>query len=219
VGDNYSRQFPALYTLRGTKPRWALDYIDSLNQVLSWKPSLVLPGHGEALTGNVQITEKLTQFRDAIRYVHDETVRGMNEGKDVFQLMQEVKLPPELKISEGYGTVAWSVRGIYDGYAGWFDGNPINMYPTRPTAVCSSLVQMAGGADAVARRAREFMDHGDLVEALQLTDVILAAQPGHRGALRVRVDVLRALEQRSSNPMERNWLRYGIEEAAKPNSR
>jgi alkyl sulfatase BDS1-like metallo-beta-lactamase superfamily hydrolase len=211
VGDNYSKQFPALYTLRGTKPRWALDYIDSLNQVLSWQPSLLLPGHGEALTGNAQITEPLARFRDAIRYVHDQTVRGMNEGKDVFQLMQEIKLPPELKINEGYGTVAWSVRGIYGGYAGWFDGNPANMYPTRPSAVYGPLVQMAGGADAVARRAGELMAHGDFVAALQLTDIALAANSRNSAALQVQMDALRALEQRSKNQMERNWPRCGIE--------
>jgi alkyl sulfatase BDS1-like metallo-beta-lactamase superfamily hydrolase len=213
VGDNYSPQFPALYTLRGTKPRWALDYVDSLNQVLGWHPALLLPGHGEALTGNEQITKALSRFRDAIRYVHDQTVRGMNEGKDVFQLMQEIKLPPEVQVNEGYGTVAWSVRGIYDGYAGWFDGNPASMYPIRRSAVYGPLVQMAGGADAVARRASELVSHGDFVTALQLTDIALAADPHNAAALRIEMDALRALEQRSKNQMERNWLRYGIEEA------
>jgi glyoxylase-like metal-dependent hydrolase (beta-lactamase superfamily II) len=71
VGDNYSKQFPALYTLRGTKPRWALDYVDSLNKILSWHLTLLLPGHGEALTGNEKITAALSRFRDAIKYVHD----------------------------------------------------------------------------------------------------------------------------------------------------
>ena len=212
VGDNYSKQFPALYTLRGTKPRWALDYIDSLNKILSWHPTLLLPGHGEALTGNEKITAALSRFRDAIKYVHDETVRGMNEGKNVFQLMQQIRLPPELQINEGYGAVGWSVRGIYDGYAGWFDGNPASMYPINGSAVYGPLVQMAGGADAVARRAGEMVSHSDFVTALQLTDIVLAADPRNSTALHVRVDALRALEQRSKNQMERNWLRYGMEE-------
>ena len=53
--------------------------------------------------------------------MHDATVAGMNEGKDVFTLMREIKLPAELDIGETYGKVSWSVRGIYEGYVGWFD--------------------------------------------------------------------------------------------------
>jgi alkyl sulfatase BDS1-like metallo-beta-lactamase superfamily hydrolase len=215
IGDNYSKQFPALYTLRGTKPRWALDYVDSLNQVLSWKPELLLPGHGEALSGAARITVALSKFRDAIRYVHDQTVRGMNEGKNVFQLMQEIKVPPELQINEGYGTVALSVRGIYEGYAGWFDGNPANMYPARTSEAYTSLVQMAGGADAVAHRADEILKNGDVIETLHLVEIALMVDPRNSAALRVRIKALQDLEQRSKNSMERGWLQYGVAEAQK----
>ena len=42
VGDNYYESFPNLYTLRGTQPRWALDYVASLNKVLALEPELLL---------------------------------------------------------------------------------------------------------------------------------------------------------------------------------
>jgi alkyl sulfatase BDS1-like metallo-beta-lactamase superfamily hydrolase len=215
TGDNYSLAFPAIYTLRGTKPRWALDYVESLNKVLSWKPELVLPGHGEALEGSGRIAEALSRLRDAIRYVHDETVRGMNEGKGVFQLMQEIKLPPGLQMDETYGTVAWSVRGIYEGYAGWFDGNPSNIYATPPSAVYETIVEMSGGPDAVAERADKMITNGEFVKALHLADIALEAKPENRAALRVRLAALEALEARSKNSMERGWLRYGIQATKK----
>lgn len=211
VGDNYSEKFPAIYTLRGTKPRWALDYVESLDKVLNWRPELLLPGHGGGLTGNGRITETLSRFRDAIRYVEDETVRGMNEGKGVFQLMQEIKLPPGLQIDEGYGTVAWSVRGIYEGYAGWFDGSPSSMYATPVSAVFPALVEMSGGADAVVDRAAKMIGIGEFVKALHLADIALAADPQNKAGLRVRLTALEALKERSRNSMERGWLRYGIQ--------
>lgn len=43
TGDNYYESFPNIYTLRGTEPRWALDYVSSLNTVLRFNPELVLP--------------------------------------------------------------------------------------------------------------------------------------------------------------------------------
>jgi glyoxylase-like metal-dependent hydrolase (beta-lactamase superfamily II) len=52
VGDNYYDSFPNIYTLRGTRPRWALDYVRSLDQVLALEPELVLPSHGQPIRGS-----------------------------------------------------------------------------------------------------------------------------------------------------------------------
>ena len=100
IGDNYYDSFPNIYTLRGTRPRWALDYVESLNSILALDPELVLPSHGQPIRGRDEIRRKLTRYRDAIQYVHDETVKGMNAGKDVWTLMNEIKLPPALDIGE-----------------------------------------------------------------------------------------------------------------------
>jgi alkyl sulfatase BDS1-like metallo-beta-lactamase superfamily hydrolase len=77
----------------------------------------------------------------------------MNSGKDVFRLMQEIKLPAQFDLSESFGRVSWSVRGIYDGYAGWFDTNPASMYELPPSSVYPDLVKLAGGPEAIVRLA------------------------------------------------------------------
>jgi alkyl sulfatase BDS1-like metallo-beta-lactamase superfamily hydrolase len=212
VGDNYYGSFPNLYTLRGTKPRWALDYVQSLDRVLALGPEILLPSHGMPVVGAAEVKAALERYRDAILYVHDATVRGMNEGKDVFTLMREVRLPQGLEVGEGYGTIAWSVRGIYEGYAGWFDGDPATMYATPPAAVYPELVTLAGGAAAVAARARQLVEAGSLLEGLHLADVALAADASHRAALEARLRALEALEAKSTNSNERGWLRFGIGE-------
>jgi alkyl sulfatase BDS1-like metallo-beta-lactamase superfamily hydrolase len=209
VGDNYYESFPNLYTLRGTQPRWALDYVDSLNKVLALGPELVLPSHGPPIQGRGEVTRRLTQYRDAIQYVHDATVKGMNDGKDVFTLMREIKLPPALDVGESYGKLTWSIRGIYEGYAGWFDGNPSTMFETPPRAAYPEIVALAGGSDAIAARA-EALAATDPVRALTLTDVALAADPSHRRTLEVRLKILQALDRASKNSNERGWLAAGI---------
>ena len=155
IGDNFYESFPNLYTLRGTRPRWALDYVESLNSVLALEPELVLPSHGPAIRGRDEIRRRLTRYRDAILYVHDATVKGMNEGKDVLTLMREITLPKELEIGESYGRLTWSIRGIYEGYVGWFDGNVSTMFGPASQAY-GEIVQLAGGPDAVAARARRW---------------------------------------------------------------
>ena len=211
IGDNYYLSFPNLYTLRGTEPRWALDYVQSLDTVLRLEPELVLPSHGPPIRGRDEIKRQLTQYRDAILYVHDATVKGMNEGKDVFTLMREIRLPSALDIGESYGKLSWSVRGIYEGYAGWFDGNPSTMFGT-PSLAYPEMVKLAGGPDAVAARAR-VVAASDPLGGLYLTDMALAADPKHRGTLEVRIAILKTLDQQSTNSNERGWLQAGIRAA------
>ncbi len=209
IGDNYYTSFPNLYTLRGTEPRPALNYVESLDKVLALKPEIVLPSHGQPIVGWENVRKTLTQYRDAILFVHDATVRGMNEGKDVYNLMKTIKLPPELQVGEGYGQVAWSVRGIYEGYAGWFDTDPATMYSTAPIEAEAELVKLAGGADPAAARA-EALVTTDPAMALRLTSAALAYDPKSRSALIARRHALEKLLARSKNSNESGWLNAGL---------
>ena len=217
MGDNYTgiampepMSFPNIYALRGTKPRWALDWINSIDKVLSLKPEVVLSGHGDPIFGNAEITRRLTRFRNAIQYVHDETVKGMNSGKDVFTLMREIKLPASYDLSQVFGRVSWSVRGIYDGYAGWFDMNPATMYELPPSSVYPDLVKLAGGPEPLVRLALEKLQAGKPVETLHLTDIVLVFDQNNRAALEARLKALNYLREHSENYTEAGWLDYGI---------
>ena len=211
VGDNYYESFPNIYTLRGTRPRWALDYVTSLDRVLALEPEIVLPSHGPAIRGRDEVKRRLTRYRDAIQYVHDATVKGMNEGKDVLTLMREIKLPPELSIGESYGRLTWSIRGIYEGYVGWFDGNVSTMFGPASQSY-SEIVKLAGGPDAVAARASALIA-SDPINALYLTDMALAVDPRHRAALQARLAALQKLDAESNNSNERGWLAAGMRDA------
>lgn len=210
VGDLFYDAFPNLYTLRGTKPRWALDYIASVNRILALEPETLLPSHGPAVVGKDAVHEKLTRYRDAIQYVHDQTVLGMNQGKDVYTLMNEIKLPAELNIGEGYGRVSWSVRGIYEGYMGWFDGQPVNMYNLPAEGIYPDLVKLAGGSAAVLALAQTTLESGDAVRALRLADAALAANPQDKTALQLKLAALNQLREHSANLNESGWLNFGI---------
>ncbi len=210
VGDNLYDSFPNIYTLRGTQPRWPLEYIASIDKVLALKPELVLPSHGLPIQGHDKVVERLTKYRNAIQYVHDETVKGMNDGKDVFTLMREIKLPAELDVGEDYGKVSWSVRGIYDGYVGWFDLDPASMYASPPTAADADLVQLAGGPAVVSAKSREVTEAGDAVRGLRLADAALAHEPTNREALEAKLFALQTLQSKTRNGLEHAWLGHGL---------
>ena len=131
-------------------------------------------------------------------------------GKDVLTLMREITLPQSLAIGESYGRLIWSIRGIYEGYVGWYDGNPSTMFGP-PRQAYGEVVKLAGGPDAVASRAGQLAAN-DPVNALYLTDMALAVDPAHRAALEARLKALQALDASSNNSNERGWLQAGIRE-------
>jgi alkyl sulfatase BDS1-like metallo-beta-lactamase superfamily hydrolase len=205
--------FPNLFTVRGETLREVPPYLASLERVLALEPELILPGHFEPVRGREQIRELLTRTRDAVRYVHDATVAGMNEGKDLWTLMREIRLPPELALSEQYGRVPWGVRAIWEQYAGWFRyESTTELYEVPASSVHVELVELAGGPQALAERARRRVAAGQPLEALHLAEIALTAQPRDRGALQARLAALRLLAARAGqrNFQEAGWLRHEV---------
>jgi alkyl sulfatase BDS1-like metallo-beta-lactamase superfamily hydrolase len=205
--------FPNLVTIRGDRYREAIGFVDSLDRVLELEPELLLVGHHEPVAGRELIREELLRLRGAVLHVHDATVRGMNQGRDVYSLMREIELPPELEVGQGYGKVSWSVRAIWENYAGWFHHrSTTELYPVPASSVHADLVELAGGPEALAKRAREKLGAGAPVDAIHLAEVALTAAPEHRAALEASLAAHEALDSQSVNFWESSWLRRQIAE-------
>ena len=202
---------PNLVTIRGDRYRDALAYISSLEVVLDLRPDRLITGHFDPIEGGDRIAEEVTAMRDAMRWVHDRTVDGMNAGTDVHTLMREVAVPAHLDVGEGYGRTSWNVRAIWENYAGWFHHrSTTELYGVPPLAVAPDLVA-AAGADVLVAAARSHVEAGRPVHALQLTDVVLAVDDGHAAARAVAADASRALRDASTNFWERAWLARSID--------
>ncbi|MBW2697052.1 MAG: MBL fold metallo-hydrolase [Deltaproteobacteria bacterium] len=208
-GDNIYRAFPNLYTIRGTPYRDVLDWVASLDAMRALRPEHLVPSHTRPLSGEVEVQSVLTAYRDAIQYVHDQTVRGMNAGLTPDELVGVVALPPHLAdhpyLEEFYGTVEWSVRSVYDGYMGWFDGDAATLSPEPPDVRSRRLVELAGGAEAMRGAARAALDAGDHAWAAELARHAMRADPDDGEARRLVAAAYRALGRRSKSPNGRNY--------------
>jgi len=199
---------PNLVTIRGDRYRDALVCAEACDVVAKLQPKLLLPGHHGSIEGKDLIQRELARIRDATLYVHDETVKGMNEGKDLFTLKQEVQLPPELSVGEGYGTVRWDVQAIWEHYAGWFHHeSTTELYSVPQRAIHADLIELAGGQDAIVDRARERFAVGDREEALHLLDILFSHERPSAAALELGIEIHRALELESENFWLTAWLR------------
>ena len=206
VGSALFGHIPNLVTIRGDRYRDALTVIDTIERVRALQPEILLTGHFEPIVGTELIDGELARLRDAVRWVHDQTVAGMNAGKDVTTLMAEVTLPDHLAVGEGYGKVSWDVRAIWENYSGWFHHrSTTELYPVRPDAVSGDLVELAG-ADALTGRARVHLDDGDPLTAIQLAEIVTGADPGNEAARAVLREAHETLLAASVNFWERAWL-------------
>jgi alkyl sulfatase BDS1-like metallo-beta-lactamase superfamily hydrolase len=201
---------PNLVTIRGDRYRDALTVIDTIERVRALQPETLITGHFDPIRGAGRIDAELRRLRDAVSYVHDQTVAGMNAGKDVRTLMAEITLPPDLAVGQGYGRVAWDVRAIWENYSGWFHHrSTTELYPVGPESVSPDVVELAG-ADALIARARAHLDSGRPLQAIHLAEIVLhtdAANPGCRAVLK---DAHTALLADSVNFWESAWLTAAI---------
>jgi len=163
---------PNLVTVRGDRYRDALTVIASVERVRDLQPELLVTGHFDPIGGAERINAELTRLRDAIQYIHDQTVAGMNAGKDVRTLMCEIALPAEYEVGQGYGKVDWDVRAIWENYSGWFHhASTTELYPVGFDAVAPDIVELAG-VDALLDRARAHLDAGRPLQAIHLAQLV-----------------------------------------------
>jgi alkyl sulfatase BDS1-like metallo-beta-lactamase superfamily hydrolase len=201
---------PNLVTMRGDKPRLVQRYLPSLDTVRQLGAELLITGHGEPIRGAENIRASLTKMHAAVSYVNDATIAGMNAGKDVFTLMREIKLPAPLKIGEFHGKVSWAVRSIWEEYSGWFHyDSTTSLYGVPRSSIDSDLVELAGGADALAKRASEKLERGLPLEAMHLIDIALGVEPWNVATLKVKAATLKRLQADAggSNLSEAMWLK------------
>ncbi|MBN2161158.1 MAG: MBL fold metallo-hydrolase [Spirochaetes bacterium] len=208
-GDNLYKAFPNLYTIRGTWFRSLKNWYRSVDIIRDLRPKHLVPCHGRPISGEDAIYRIATDYRDAIQYVHDQSLRGMNRGMTPGDLAEFVKLPPHLAASpylqEFYGTVAWSARAMFAGNIGWFSGDSADLQPLSPRKEAAMIAEIAGGTSRLVEHAKRYADRGEHQAALQLTGHVLRLEPKNGEARGIRVRALKALGERESNPNARHY--------------
>ena len=209
-GDNIYKTFPNLYTIRGTTHRDVKGWIDSIDHMKTFQPEYLFPSHTKPIIGKETIQDALNIYRDAIQYIHDQTIRLMNQGLYPDEIADIVKLPKEIADSpylyEFYGTVRWSVKSIFNGYLGWFSGNPAELDPLSRKEKASRISDLAGGSDMLLKQLHLAVKEKDMQWALELSDYLISLDLFTDEVKELRIEALIYEGSRSSNPNKRNYF-------------
>ena len=207
--DNIYQAFPNLYTIRGTAYRDVMEWVRSLDMVRDFEAEFLVPCHTRPLTGKDAIAETLTAYRDAIQFVHDQTLRGLNAGKTPDELAASILLPPSLArhpwLVESYGTVAWSVRGVYDGYLGWFDGDAVTLNPLRPEERAKRLAKAFAAGKPLSDQARAALAEKDYQWCAELAREWTRIEPESNEARSTLAACFEAMGSAQTNANARNY--------------
>ncbi len=208
-GDDFLRAFPNISPIRGARPRNPEDWIASLEKMIELGPEDVVPSHTRPVFGGTAARAALTAYRDGIKSILEQTIDGMKQGERPDELVQHVKLPSELAenpyLQEFYGSVEWTVRGVYADRAAWFEGNATKLFPLPEKDRATKLVGLIGGPDQVLARGREALAAREFKWAAELADYVLANDGANAVAKRIKAQALTELGEQQINAIARNY--------------
>jgi alkyl sulfatase BDS1-like metallo-beta-lactamase superfamily hydrolase len=199
-----------VHTLRGTRYRDPVRWYQTIDMMRSFGAAHMVPAHGRPVSGTAAVADVLTVYRDAIQFIHDQTIRHMNFGMTPDELVEAIPaLPPHLArhawLGEYYGTVKHSVRQVYSGQLGWFDGDPASLDPLPRSERTRRMVAMMGGAEQVRAAARIALGDRDWRWAAELATLLVRLDVEDADARSIKATALRELGYLTVNTNWRNW--------------
>ena len=202
-GDNIYKAFPNIYTIRGTTYRSFKSWYTSLEKMMALEPEILIPSHGTPINGKEDISRVLSNYRDAIKYVHDQMMRNLNSGFSPIEAARKIKLPENLArdphLFELYGTIEWSARNLFNGYFGWFDGNPTNLYPFTKEEYSEKLLTLIPEEQLISELDNALAEE-DSQWALYISDLLINSGKGNEQILAKKAAALKTLGDSAYNP-------------------
>ncbi len=192
--------------VRDTKA-WAEGLTESL-RLFGDISDVMITSHGWPRFGGAVVRDFLADHRDAYKYLHDQTVRMMNQGLTGDEIAAKIQLPPTLSknwFNRGYyGSMSFNSRAVYQRYMGWYDANPANLIPSPPADAGKRYVAAMGGAAKVKAMAKEAVAKGDYGWAATLLNHAVMANDGDKEAKGLLASVYDQLGYQTENALERN---------------
>jgi alkyl sulfatase BDS1-like metallo-beta-lactamase superfamily hydrolase len=200
MAENTTHVLHNILTIRGALVRdarvWSR-YITEAIDRYGERMDVVFASHHWPTWGRERAIGYLELQRDLYAYLHDQTLRLLNQGLTGSEIAEAMELPPALERTwhaRGYyGSVSHNVKAIYQRYMGWYDGNPAHLWTHPPVESGRRYVAAMGGPERVLEIARAAFEQGDLRWAAELISHLVFTAPDHAAARALLADALEQL--------------------------
>lgn len=164
--------------------RYPREWAAALRKMAALEPEQLLPGHGPPIVGHDRVQLALTETAELLETLVEQTLRLMNEGATLDDVLHTVKAPDRLLqrpyLRPVYDEPCFIVRNLWRQYGGWYDGNPAHLKPAPDAQLAAELTRLSGGADVLSKRAADLSEQGDHALACHLVELAsrASAAPG-----------------------------------------
>ncbi|MCB1262280.1 MAG: MBL fold metallo-hydrolase, partial [Acidimicrobiales bacterium] len=196
TAENTSHNLHNILTIRGAVVRDAHAWSKYLTETIDlWGDELdvVFASHHWPTWGRERAVEFLASQRDMYQYLHDQTLRMINQGFTGAEIAEVLAMPPALEAqwhTHGYyGSVSHNIKAIYQRYMGWYDANPANLWAHPPVEAATRYVAAMGGRDGALAVARQAWDDGDYRWCAEVGKHLVFADPDDTEARLLLADV------------------------------
>jgi alkyl sulfatase BDS1-like metallo-beta-lactamase superfamily hydrolase len=211
-----SQNMHNLLPMRGAQVRDALawsKYIAGALHRYGAKSDVLIAQHNWPVWGSERVQAFLKKQRDTYKFVHDQTVRLMNQGYVGAEIAEVLKMPASLHQDWAthpfYGHLKHNIKAIYQRYLGYYDGNPANLDVLPPVAQAKKTIDYMGGAEAVLKRAREDFARGEFRWVAQVASQLVFADPTNLAARELAADANEQLGYQVESATARNAYLMG----------
>lgn len=193
--------------------RWALEWAQALELVSGKNPDFVISA-GQVL-GKDLAKEILMDTARYLRFIEDEVVRLLNEGYWIEDIINRVKVPEDLAqkpwLQPIYGHPTFVIYGVHRRYAGWYNGNPAELFPAKSVEIAAEVVKLAG-IDKLVKEAKTLKETGKIQLSLNVIDFLVRGSQDkaiRKEALLLKSELLEARADVESSYIARNIFRAG----------
>jgi alkyl sulfatase BDS1-like metallo-beta-lactamase superfamily hydrolase len=219
VAEDATHALHNLLPFRGTvvrdANRWS-QYLNAALEQFGTDAQVLIAQHTWPVWGNERVRAHLANQRDLYKYVHDQTIRMMNQGLGPIEIAEALTMPPGLEndwSARGYyGTISHDSKAVYQRYIGWYDGNPATLNRLPRVEEAKKYLEYMGGSAAVVARAREDFKAGRYRWVAQVMDQVVFAEPSNREARNLVADAFEQLGYLAESAVWRNAYLVGAAE-------
>ena len=190
--------------------RFTMDWAEGLEAIASREPEVLVPGHGDAIIGAEKVREVCLKTSEALRYLHGEVVKRLNDGMWYEDILHDIEVPKEYSeyqfLDPQYGCPGFVIHGILRQYTGWYDGNPSNLFPPKRSEISREIAALAG-TEKLIEHAKALQKEGRDNMALQFVDMALSSDLDKeeiKSLHKLKAQLLSAVGEKETSLISRN---------------
>ncbi len=187
------------------------EWAAAFRKMAGYQPEHLLPMHSAAIDNGAEIGRIMALNAEAFEYISNQVVAGLNAGRRKDEIAATLDWPDRFakspELDPQYNRPEDIARMVALRWTGWWDDVPSHFAAMRFEDEAKEALRLAGGIDAVDKRARELIGTDNKLAA-RLADWASYGAPDNAKALQLAIDVYLARIAEPGMPLQESQVYF-----------